>query len=345
MAKPLSILVYGAGAMGSYLGGSLALQGSRVTFLERPHNDPTLKKEGLRLGLDDGEYHLEDFGVATRLREALDQGSYDVAFFALKSYDTAAALEEMLPHSADMPPVLCLQNGVDNEAVLAEVLGEDKVIAGTVTTAVGKSGPGQIQLERKRGVGLANGHPLSKRLYAAMAAADLNPEIYAKPLEMKWSKLLTNLLTNASCAILDLTPAEIFENKDLFRLEMLQLRETLAVMRALDLGVVDLPGTPVRALAFAARRISFSLARPLMARAVGRGRGGKMPSLHIDLHSGGGRSEIGWLNGAVLRHGDALGVPTPVNRALYETLSGLLSGDLEADQYRKNPVELLAELD
>jgi 2-dehydropantoate 2-reductase len=178
-----------------------------------------------------------------------------------------------------------------------------------------------------------------------MAAAGLNPEIYANPLDMKWSKLLTNLLTNASSAILDLSPAEIFEDKALFRLEMLQLREALAVMRALDLGVVDLPGTPVRALAFAARRISPSLSRPLMAHAVGRGRGGKMPSLHIDLHSGRGRSEVSWLNGAVLRHGEALGVSTPVNRVLFETLSGLVSGDLDVGEFSKKPVKLLAELD
>lgn len=345
MTEPLSILVYGAGAIGSYLGGTLALQGHQVTFLERPHNAPTLEKSGLRIKLEHSEHHIEDFEVATSLAEALDQDSYDVALFALKSYDTAAALEDMRPQAAAMPPVLCLQNGVDNEPALADVIGAEKVLAGTVTTAVAKSGPGQIQLERKRGVGLANGHPLSERLHAAMAAADLNPARYAEAGEMKWSKLLTNLLTNASCAILDMTPAEIFENKALFRLEMLQLREALAVMQALELGVVDLPGTPVRALAFAARRISLSLARPLMARAVGRGRGGKMPSLHIDLHSGRGRSEVGWLNGAVLRHGQALGVSTPVNRVLCETLSGLISGNLNADEFRGQPAKLLAGLD
>jgi 2-dehydropantoate 2-reductase len=82
-----------------------------------------------------------------------------------------------------------------------------------------------------------------------------------------------------------------------------------------------------------------------MARAVGRGRGGKMPSLHIDLHSGRGRSEVGWLNGAVLRHGEALGVDTPVNRVLYATLSGLMSGDLDTGEFSKKPAKLLAELD
>ena len=69
---------------------------------------------------------------------------------------------------------------------------------------------------------------------------------------MKWSKMLTNLLANASSAILDMPPAEIFADPRLFRIEILMLREALQVMHAQDISVVDLPATPVRALAFAA---------------------------------------------------------------------------------------------
>lgn len=321
MAKgPLSLLVFGAGAIGSYLGGSLALAGQRVVFLERAHNAAVLKKQGLHLKLDDGTHHLTDLEVLTSIPQALEAGPYDAALFALKSYDTAAALEQMKPHAAQLPPILCLQNGVDNEAAIAGLLGAERVIAGTVTTAVGKSGPGQIELQRKRGVGLAGGYPLSARLLAAMQVAELNPRLYASAAEMKWSKLLTNLLANASCAILDITPAQIFQNPTLFELEMLQLREALAVMRAMGLREVDLPGTPVRALAFASRKLPSGLARPLMARAVGRGRGDKMPSLHIDLHAARQQSEVGWLNGAVVRHGEQAGVDTPINRLLADTL-------------------------
>ena len=66
---------------------------------------------------------------------------------------------------------------------------------------------------------------------------------------MKWSKMLTNLPANATSAILDMTAAEVFAHPGLFRLEMRMLRETLAVMRASRIRVVDLPGVPVRALA------------------------------------------------------------------------------------------------
>ena len=317
---PLSLLAFGAGAIGSYLGGSMALAGQRIVFLERAHNAAILEKQGLYLKLNEETHHLTDLEVVASIPQALEAGPYDAALFALKSYDTAAALEQMKPYAAQLPPILCLQNGVDNEAAIAALLGAERVIAGTVTTAVGKSGPGQIELQRKRGVGLAGEHPRSARLLAAMQAAELTPRLYASADEMKWSKLLTNLLANANCAILDITPAQVFQNPKLFELEMLQLREALAVMRIMGFRVVDLPGTPVRALAFAAGNLPFALARPLMARAVGRGRGDKLPSLHIDLHAGRRQSEVGWLNGAVVRHGEQAGVDTPINRLLADTL-------------------------
>jgi Ketopantoate reductase PanE/ApbA C terminal. len=78
------------------------------------------------------------------------------------------------------------------------------------------------------------------------------------------------------------------------------LRECLAVMKAQGIDVVDLPKTPVRALAFATR-LPLWLSKPLLGRAAGSGRGGKMPSFHIDLHSGRGKSEVDYLHGAVVR--------------------------------------------
>ena len=340
----LSILVFGAGAIGGYLGGSLALQGHRVVFLERPHSVPLLRQHGLQLQLGERHHHLTNLEVSSSIEDVLKLASFNLALFALKSYDTAKALKALVPVAGSLPPFLCLQNGVENETTLEAFLGAGRVIAGTVTSAVAKDGPGQIRLERRRGVGLAAGHPLSARLVAAMNAAGLNARLYPDAAAMKWSKLLTNLLTNATCAILDLSPAEVMTHSGLFALEMRQLREALAVLRALRLPVVDLPGTPVRALAFGAR-LPGALARPLMARAVGRGRGAKLPSLHIDLHSGKGRSEVDWLNGAVVRAGHRVGVATPVNKILNETLLGMLAGDQPVSAFRRNPAKLLAALE
>ena len=264
-----------------------------------------------------------------------------MALFALKSYDTQSALEGIRPFADRLPPVLCLQNGVDNEAALAAVLGADKVLYGTVTSAIGRRAAGDIVLEKLRGVGVAAGHALSERLVQALDGAYLNARLFPNAADMKWSKMLTNLLANPTSAILDMTAAEVFADPRLYRLEIEQLKECLAVMRAQGVRVVDLPGTPVRALAFATR-LPLWMSRPLVGRAAGAGRGGKMPSFHIDLHAGRGRSEVSYLHGAVARAGEKWGVATPVNKALTETLLGLTSGKIPLDEFAQQPLKLLS---
>ncbi len=248
----------------------------------------------------------------------------------------------MRPHASQLPPVLCLQNGVENEAAIAEVLGSQKVIPGSVTSAIGRGAAGKIVLEKLRGVGIAAGHPLSGTLVEAFNQAGLNACLYASAERMKWSKMLTNLLANASSAILDMTPAEIFAHPGLYQLEIAQLREALAVMDAQKIRVVDLPGTPVRLLTWVIRRLPLAISRPLLARAVGGGRGGKMPSFHIDLHGGRGQSEVDYLNGAVVRFGNRAGVPAPANRLLNETLLRLTRGEIPLEQFYRQPEKLLA---
>jgi 2-dehydropantoate 2-reductase len=233
---------------------------------------------------------------------------------------------------------------VENEPALAQALGPERVIAGTVTSAIGRLRAGDILLERKRGVGLAAGHPISVRLCAALRRANLNPHLFPHPADMKWSKLLTNLLGNAASAILDMTPAQIFAHPGLYRLEIEQLRETLRVMAAQGLHPIALPGAPAPLLAFAVRSLPPALSRPLVSRAVGGGRGGKMPSFHIDLHSGRGASEVDYLNGAVVRFGERLGVPTPVNRFLNQTLLALTARELSLDAYARQPDKLLMQV-
>lgn len=348
----LNVLTFGAGAIGTYVGGSLALAGHNVVYLEQAVVAEELHERGLRLNLaldkrrKAKETFLIDpssFVIAPSLEEALRYGPFDVAIYALKSFDTAAAMEGVKPFADKMPPILCLSNGVDNEPAIAKVLGPDKVIYGTVTSAIGRHAAGDILLEKLRGVGIASSHPLSDRLVAAFNGAFLNAQAFDDADSMKWSKMLTNLLANPTSAILDMNAAEIYAHKGLYKLEIAMLRECLAVMAAQNIEVVDLPGTPVRALVFAIR-LPLWLSKPLLARAAGSGRGGKMPSFHIDLHSGRGKSEVGYLHGAVVRAGERTNVPTPVNKLLTETLLALTSGEILLEEYARQPEKLLAQL-
>lgn len=348
----LKVLSFGAGAIGTYIGGSLALAGHNVVFVEQAKVAEELHERGLRLDLTldkrrkTKEAFLVDpssFVIASSMEDALRYGPFDVALYALKSFDTEAALEGIRPFADKMPPILCLSNGVDNEPAIAKVLGPDRVIAGTVTSAVGRRAAGDIVLEKLRGVGIARSHPLSDRLVATFKDAFLNARAYSDADSMKWSKMLTNLLANPASAILDMSAAEIYAHNDLYEMEIDMLRECLAVMEAQNIEVVDLPGTPVRALAFTTT-LPLWLSKPLLARAAGSGRGGKMPSFHIDLHSGRGKSEVDYLHGAVVRAGEKTGVPTPVNRLLTETLLALTDGEMILEKYAHKPEKLLAEL-
>ncbi len=109
------------------------------------------------------------------------------------------------------------------------------------------------------------------------------------------------------------------------------------------LEVVDLPGTPVRALAFAAT-LPLWLSKPFLGRAAGAGRGAKMPSFHIDLHSGRGKSEVEYLHGAVVRAGEKHHVPTPVNKVLTETLLALTNKEIPLEEFAHKPEKLLKKL-
>lgn len=339
---PMSFLVFGAGAIGTYIGGSLALSGERVVFIERPQGIEELRRRGLRIGIDGSTHTIPGPTIVESLEEALEHGPFDAAILAVKSYDTTTISETVQPLAEKMPPVLSLQNGVENEQVLAQVLGENRVIAGTVTTAIGRNAPGDVVVERLRGVGIAGDHPRAADLVAAFERANLKAQWFADARAMKWSKMLTNLLANATAAILDLTPAQIFSHPGLYRLEAAQIRETLAVMAAEGIPVVNLPGTPVRLLAGIIGRLPDSFSRPLIARAVGGGRGGKMPSFHIDLHQGRKQSEVTYLNGAVVRFGERAGVPAPTNRLLTDVLTSLASGERPLEEFRHKPDRLIA---
>jgi 2-dehydropantoate 2-reductase len=348
----LNVLVFGAGAIGTYFGGSLILAGHSVVFVERPAAVEQLRERGLRLDLTIDErrntkdaFVLEprSFVVEPSLEQALKFGPFDVALFALKSFDTAVALDGMKPFAEKLPPMLCLSNGVENEQAIAAVLGEAKVIYGTVTTAIGRRGAGDMALEKLRGVGVAAGHPLSEKLASALDGAYLKCRLYPEAHGMKWSKMLTNLIANPTSAILNMTVAQVFANKKLYKLEIDMLKECLSVMKAQNLEVFDLPGTPVRALAFATK-LPLWLSRPFLSRAAASGRGGKMPSFHIDLHSGRAQSEVEYLHGAVVREGRAHGIPTPVNELLTNTLLALTKKETPLDEFAGQPEKLLEKL-
>ena len=341
----MKVLCFGPGAIGSYIGGSLGLVGNPITYIALPETIPPLKENGISVeDLSGTVRRLTRFDVYASAAEALSEQSYDLAVFAVKGFNTDELLKDLKPLAAQMPPVLSLQNGVENEAKIAAVLGEEKVIPCSVCTAISRGQEGAIKVAKLRGIGIAEGNPIVPQIIQEFAEAGLKPKLMKNARGMKWSKMISNLLSNAASAILGMTPAEVYADPDGYRLEILQLRETLSVMKALGIRPCDIPGTPIKALCVAAQYLPKCFAQPLLIRGVGGGRGSKMPSFYIDLHAGRKESEVEFLNGAVVRAGKKAGIPTPVNRGYYEILTALSEGSLPLETYEKNPAKLLADI-
>jgi len=334
--KKLKILCFGAGAIGSYVGGSLATRGHEVHFIDRPETIEKIKKFGIRLVLPEGPFDIVPDYLWSSFDEAIRENQFNFSIVAVKSFDTETLIESWSDKKALIPPVLCLQNGVENEIKISSVLGPEKTISGTVTTAIGRIENGII-VERLRGIGIENKNALTENIITIMNEAGLQAVGFKDAKSMKWSKLLTNLTTNASSAILGMTPAEILSDSDLFKIEIEQLRETIRVMRALRISVTDLPGTPVKLFAIIVEKFPHLISKMILKKAISGGRGGKMPSFYLDLKSNRKKSEVDYLNGAVVRFGKEANMPAPVNKKLTEVLTQLTLGDIPLLEYDHQP--------
>lgn len=333
------------GAIGTYIGGSLAASGCDVTFIEQPGHFDNNNSVELKIRKPDGVVLSPRVHLATDIADTLKRTKFDAALLAIKAFDTQHLIENLIQYSQLIPPILCLQNGVENETMIEEKIGKGSVIGASITTAVRRMGLGDVQVEKLRGVAIENNVPFAHILIDAFNAAGLNAKGYPDRDSMKWSKLLTNLQVNASSAILNWTPAQVLSNPITYQIEVRQLKEALEVMRKLRLEVVDLPGTPVKLLIKAMTSIPLSLGRFIIGIPLSKARGGKMPSLQIDLEAGRRKSEVEFLNGAVTRFGARCQVATPVNQVLNDILVKLANGDLQKNEFVDNPHQLVKRIE
>ncbi len=288
---PLKIAVMGAGAVGCFYGGMLARAGHSVTLIGRPNHVDALRAQGLRM-------QTQWFDEAVTLQastEASAVAGADVVLFAVKSPDTESAGAEMLPHLAPDALVLCLQNGVDNAERLRSVLPDQPVAASVVYVATEMAGPGHLR-HHGRGELLIEPSPHSARFAQALAAAGVHAEVSDNVRGALWAKLILNCAYNALSALGRLPYGELVQRPGVMDVIRDVVAECKAVAQAegvqlppdVDAGVQRIPETMPTQFS--------STAQDLMR---------DKPT------------EIDHLNGHVMRRGEALGVPTPANRALW----------------------------
>ncbi len=352
------VAVVGGGAVGTFLGATLATAGHDVVVVRRGGPPGTQRLSIAVLGPGDGS-RAADLLVAGAPDEL--PSPPDALIVAVRMPDLPGAIDT----AANWPstPVLAVQNGVGADEML-RAARTGGLIAGSLTASiVFDRSAGTVRRLSRGGIGLAPVRPVDvgsagavdgaaagpsldgvgERLATSFEAGGLRVRRLGDAAAMRWSKLLANLLGNATSAILDCDPAEVYRDPVLFDVERRQLREALAVMRGLGLSPVALPGADVRPLALAAR-LPAALVRPVMVPIVGGGRGGKSPSLRLHLQAGGGPSEVAWLNGAVARAALGLGRRAPVNARLAELVEACSLDQGRWDWFRGQPGRLIAEL-
>jgi 2-dehydropantoate 2-reductase len=335
--EPRVAVVIGAGAVGSFLGGTLANAGWDVTLVRRNGSGDGSKGP---LVIDGPKGRRVTVDVRRAGSPELAPAEPHLVILATKMFDLPSALEA----AARWPdvPLATAQNGVGAEAAAAAAR-TSPLMALSLTTAVEPTAEG-VTRRRTGGLGIApvrgNTAALRHELADAFADGGLPTMACQHADAMKWSKLLANLVANATSGLLDMDAGAVWADPAGFDLERRQLHEALAVMRAQGLETVSLPGGQVGALLFGLR-FPAAIARPVTAFAIGRARGGKDPSLRIRLQQGGtGPTEARWLNGAVAEAGARLRVATPVNAALAALVDQVADDPSAGARWRGNPAAL-----
>lgn len=343
------ILIYGAGAVGSYTGGLLAKAGHTVTLITRSSAD-RIQQRGLTIRRDGHPLKVQPTAVMS-LRQAMLQAEksepYDLIFLAMKAYDLEDAINEMVAFCPDPPLMVTLQNGIAVEHPLIDQFGSDRVVSGILTTPVAYDTDLNIVEERAdRGFGFASpgGGKRHKEVTQLFRDAGIEAAAYGSYESMKWSKALINMMGNATSAIINRPPGVLYQFKPLYELELRMIQEALKVMEARKISLINLPGAPTKQLQRGLRWMPKPMFYELLKRQVAKGRGSKMPSFQIDLAAGKPKSEVIYHNGAVDRFGREAGVPAPVNRALTEILLQIAHEEVSWERYNGKPKQLIADV-
>jgi 2-dehydropantoate 2-reductase len=290
-STPLKVTVMGAGAVGCYFGGMLARAGHQVTLVARPQHVQAIERDGLRM-------ETKTFDERVRLAastEASAAQDADLVLFCVKSPDTENAGRQLQPWLRDDTLVLCLQNGVDNAERLRAVLPRQEVAAAVVYVATEMAGPGHLK-HHGRGELVIEPSRASERVAQALAEAGVPTEISPNVRGALWLKLILNCAYNAVSAIAQRPYGENVASEGIWEVMRDVVDECVAVARA---DGVQLPADPH----LATRKLVETMPTQYSSTAQDLAR--RKPT------------EIDYLNGYVVRRGQALGVPTPANRVLW----------------------------
>lgn len=293
----MKIAILGAGAMGSWFGGKLALHGHDVSLLttNRSHRD-AINKNGLTLKSDRDDQVIE---IA-----ALDPDSYsgptDVIILFTKSFQSDSALKSIASSLDDDTCILTLQNGLGNADIISRYIPLERIMIGVTMMPVDKIAAGVVEStghgDSRFNCALDQDLPIAGELEQAFIESGLDVHLDPHIHRRIWSKVAFNAGMNAVCALAHGTPGTIGDSPGAQDLVNEVANEVVAVAAAegIELDIETIQNT-----------IDFAC----------KNHRDHKPSMHQDL-LGARRTEVDALNGAVVAAGKRHGVPTPLNEML-----------------------------
>jgi 2-dehydropantoate 2-reductase len=298
----MKFAVFGAGGVGGYLGARLAGAGHEVHLIARGDHLAALQSSGLRVESIAGDTSVDP--PATD--DPAEVGPCDCVLFCVKSYDTREAAASLGPLLDDDTAVVSLQNGVDNEAWIAEEVGEEHVVGGVayIFSTIAEPGVvehtggparfvyGELDGERTPRIESLDDALSSCAGVEAVLADDVRVEL--------WRKFCLICAQAGMTATTRLPLGEIRETEASWTMYRRLMEEVSAVARAEG---VDLPETVVDEWCEFVRDLDPEM----------------YSSLHYDLTHG-KRLELDALHGSVVRHAERVGVAAPMNEAVYAIL-------------------------
>lgn len=336
------IVVMGAGAVGSTIGGLLARGGHKTTLIARNHHVDAINEKGLQLNIAASTQIIRENLTAVCSPEKYGKTA-DMVILCVKSYDTETALEEIRPIVTKDTILLCLQNGVMNEERIAKSYPENPVIAGAICGYLSFDNPGVITLKSDKG-GISVGPWQEKDLSAAaicqaiLQDSGMQIDLELSGRRIKWSKLMLNVAFNAINALTGLSTSKIMSDEKLGNLAVKTFAECAAVIKKLNIEPVNLPGYSVSKLA-RVMRLPSTLARKLIAFSTRHEAEGKS-SMAQDFSKQKGKNEIAEINGTIVESAEKLGIETPANRHLLKIINEVSATKGLHEKYIREPYKV-----
>jgi 2-dehydropantoate 2-reductase len=286
----VKLTILGAGAVGCFYGAALARAGNMVTLIGRPEQVEAIRRRGLRFESPT----FSGFVPIHAITDPAEAAPADIALLCVKSQDTESAGRSLAGSLAATATVFSFQNGVENAERLQALLRQT-VVPAAVYVAAETIAPGEVKHHGHGDVELGPS-AASDTLGTMLRDAGIQVRISQNIRATLWQKLVTNCCYNALSAIAQ-TPYGRLVNAPAIRDVIRDLVEECRSVAAAS-GIV-LPADLLE------RVLAIADAMP-----------GQVSSTAQDLlrHK---PSEIDHLNGYIVRKGTELGIPTPVNRALF----------------------------